>query len=270
MPKVSIIIPVYNARDSIVRCLDSVLAQTLDDIETILVDDHGPDDSIAVAKSHLADYSGPKAFRFTQTSHNSGPGAARNVGMEEATGEFLAFLDSDDTLEPDYCEKLYDAAKAVNADLACCQAIMHKGESITLLKNPVFPAGILSRHQRITILDHVVTYLWTYIVRREFIFENCITFPPYRSAEDSCFVISCWLTAANAVSIEDPLYNYYVQDSSVSRRRDHERWRQRMGSFNALKVFAKKAGLWHPYRATLLFVIFKKGWLLAAKDLITG
>ena len=106
MCKVSLIIPVYAARETIEACLASVLAQTLDDIETILVDDHGPDGSIAVARAFLKDYEGPKQFRFTETPANTGPGAARNRGVEAAVGEYIAFLDSDDWLAPSFCEKM--------------------------------------------------------------------------------------------------------------------------------------------------------------------
>ena len=118
MTKVSVIIPVYGARDTIAACLDTVLEQTLDEIEAILVDDHGPDDSIAAARAHLQDYSGPKRFRFIETPANAGPGAARNLGIEAASGEFVAFLDSDDTLEPDFCQALYEAARQADADPA--------------------------------------------------------------------------------------------------------------------------------------------------------
>ena len=270
MPKVSLIIPVYNAQATIVRCLDSVLAQTLEDIEVVLVDDHGADGSITIAKKHLADYKGVKHFCFTQTPVNSGPGAARNIGLTQATGDYVAFVDSDDTLEPTYCAAMYEAAVNADADLVCCQATMHSGDSRTLLTNPVFPAGTLDSKQRSRILRSMVTYLWTYLFRRELISTCKIAFPPMRSAEDSCFVLSCWLSARSAASLEIPLYNYYVMEGSVSRLRDPGRAKQRLGSFRALKAFAKASGLWRPHRWTLRWVIFKKGWLLAAKDYIIG
>ena len=107
MPKLSIIIPVYAASQTLESCLESVLAQTLDEIEVVLVDDHGPDDSIALAREYLKDYAGPKRFLFTETLVNAGPGPARNKGLETASGEYVAFLDSDDRLDPAFCEKLY-------------------------------------------------------------------------------------------------------------------------------------------------------------------
>lgn len=271
MPKVSIIIPVYNARDSIARCLDSVLAQTLDDIEAVLVDDHGPDDSIEVAKAFLADYDGPKAFCFTRTPVNSGPGAARNVGMEQATGEFLAFLDSDDTLEPDFCEALYSAASAAGADMAFGHISFDMPDGSSVVKhNPLVPDGLFEGRVKKRYLSTFTSYFTTYLYRRTMLLENGITFPCTRSAEDSCFLICSLLCARRIACVDKVLYHYDIQPSSVSKRRDRGRARQRFDSFLALKAFAKAHGLWRPYGTTLRFIIFKKGWLLAVKDLITG
>ena len=100
MLKVSVIIPVYKAKETITACLDSVLAQTLDGMEVVLVDDHGGDGTIEAARGYAAAHSGPVRFRFTETEANSGPGIARNVGVAAATGDFVAFLDADDTLRP--------------------------------------------------------------------------------------------------------------------------------------------------------------------------
>ena len=79
MVKVSLVIPVYNARAHLAECLDSVLAQTLDELEVVLVDDHGSDDSIDFAHTRLDTYEGPKRFVFCETAVNAGPGAARNL-----------------------------------------------------------------------------------------------------------------------------------------------------------------------------------------------
>jgi glycosyltransferase EpsH len=270
MPKVSIIIPVYGARDHIVACLDSVLAQTLDDVEAILVDDHGPDDSIAIARQHLESYTGNKHFRFTQTPSNGGPGAARNIGIEAATGDYVAFLDADDTLDPAFCEKLWQTAVAVNADLACCHALQHEGDATRRLTNPSFPAGPIDIATRKRILRTLVTYLWTYLFRRDFLLEQGIRFPASHSAEDSCLVCCCWLSARSAALVDKPLYHYMVAPASVSRKRDPARWKNRLASFRALVAYARGKGLYRPYRGTLRLVVFKKGWLLAARDFLTN
>ena len=266
MTKISLVIPVYAARDTIVPCLASVLSQTMDDVETILVDDHGPDDSIATARDFLKEYDGPKQFRFIETMTNSGPGAARNKGIEAAAGEYIAFLDSDDRIEPSFCEKMYRAASAVRADLACCDALMHEGTDTRELHNPYFTDGPLDEKTRSRIMRSFVTYLWTYLFRREFLTENHIRFPAFRSAEDTCLVCCCWLSASRAARIQEALYNYTATPQSLSRRPDPTRWRQRLSSLRSFERYARDSGLYRGHRCLIRRLVFKKGWLLAARD----
>lgn len=266
MPKISIIIPVYKSKETIAACLDSVTAQTFRDLEVLLVDDHGRDDTVEAARRHLANYSGPVRFRFLATPANGGPGVARNTGLAEATGEYVAFLDSDDTLEPAFCEKLYTAAVAVGADLACCDATQYSLAGSSLLRNPDFPSGPVDEATRRRILRRMVTYLWTYLFRREFLLENGIVFPPYRSAEDTCLVCCSWLSARSAARAAGPLYNYYAAPASLSSRPDPGRWRQRLGSLRAFVQYARDKGLYARYRGTIQWLAFKKGRLLALRD----
>ena len=268
MPKVSIIIPVYQAKETIAACLDSVIAQTMDDLEVLLVDDHGGDGSIDAAQQQIDDYAGPIRFRVLSTDVNSGPGVARNLGIRHATGEYVSFLDSDDTLDPAFCEKLYAVAHPIHADLVCCDALKHQAGKTDVLRNPAFPAGPISDHSRRHILRHVVTYLWTYLFRREFLLENGISFPPSRSAEDSCLVCCCWLSAHSAAHVDETLYHYTVAPASLSFRRDPLRWRQRLSSFSAFSDYARDKGLLGRYRCTIRWISFKKGHLMAVKDYI--
>jgi cellulose synthase/poly-beta-1,6-N-acetylglucosamine synthase-like glycosyltransferase len=90
MPHISLIIPIYNAGSYIDACMASLVAQTLDDIEVLLVDDHGRDDSMERARRFVEAHPSGKTFRFLATPHNMGPGPARNVGIEAAQGEYVA------------------------------------------------------------------------------------------------------------------------------------------------------------------------------------
>lgn len=106
--KISIIIPVYNVAQYIERCLTSVAEQTATDgIECILVDDHGTDNSIEIAKQYIQHYNGNIDFKITSHEKNMGLSRARNTGIEQASGEYIYFLDSDDEITPDCMAQLY-------------------------------------------------------------------------------------------------------------------------------------------------------------------
>ena len=116
-PKVSVIIPVYNTEKYLRECLDSVVNQTLRDIEIICVDDGSTDNSLAILREYETKDSRIKVL----TQENINAGAARNKGLSEATGEFLSFLDSDDFFEPDAIERMYECAKSRNAEIVVYQ-----------------------------------------------------------------------------------------------------------------------------------------------------
>lgn len=110
--KVSIIIPVYNVAPYIEMCLDSVISQTYKgEIECILVDDCGTDDSVAICEKVISKYNGPISFRIIHHEHNRGLSAARNTGIEASSGDWLYFLDSDDWIIPECIELMVDCLK---------------------------------------------------------------------------------------------------------------------------------------------------------------
>lgn len=122
-PKVSVIIPVYNVEAFLPRCLDSIVGQSLRQIEIICVDDESPDNSIAI----LRDYAARDSRIRIISQQNKRQGGARNTGFDAATGEFVAFIDSDDWLDVDYFECLYEAAVRYGADIACARVRKVRG-----------------------------------------------------------------------------------------------------------------------------------------------
>ena len=117
MPKVSVIVPFYNVGPYIEKCLDSLVNQTLEDIEIILVNDGSQDNSDQKVKQYQIKY--PYKIKCYEKP-NGGLGDARNYGINYATGEYIAFLDSDDYIEPTMYEEMYQMAKQENADMVEC------------------------------------------------------------------------------------------------------------------------------------------------------
>ena len=113
MIKISIIVPVYNTEKYLGVCLDSLISQTYKDIEIICVDDGSTDNSLQI----LNDYAAKDSRIKILTQKNQGPSVARNLGLEKAKGEYITFVDSDDWVSIDMCEKIYSKAIDTNADL---------------------------------------------------------------------------------------------------------------------------------------------------------
>ena len=114
--KVSIIVPVYNVEKYIKKCLDSLVHQTLSDIEIIVVNDGSPDNSELIINQYLKKYSNIKYFK----KENGGQGSARNFGLSKAIGKYIMFVDSDDYVDITMAEKMYNSAIANNSDMVIC------------------------------------------------------------------------------------------------------------------------------------------------------
>ena len=262
MPYVSIIIPVYNAGPYIEACMASLVAQTLDNIEVLLVDDHGRDDSMERARGFVEAHPSGKTFRFLTTPHNMGPGPARNVGIEAAQGEYVAFVDSDDVVEPGFCELLYREAKQYDADLTYCQAQLVKEDEILPMSNPLVKNGPFDGEQRRFFLTHYTTLFVSFLYRRSLLNEYGIRFPSTRSAEDSYFLTCSLLAATRIACVDKSLYHYLVHDESLSEVRNPKRYQDKIQSFDLLMQFAREKGLYEPDKAVLDYIYLKKAYLL--------
>ena len=260
MTSISIIIPIYNASLYLDRCLQSVEAQTLQDIEVILVDDHGQDDSMDKAKAFVAKSKRKDIYYvFLQTLKNSGPAVARNLGLKKAKGEYVAFLDADDWIEPEMYETLYANAKAEDADLSCSNAMQdfEDGQKSRVLTNPIITSNSISVGDRKRFLKTYVAYFWSYIYRREWLVQNEIEFANSKSAEDSAFIGCCMLAAKRFAQTEKALYHYVIHTGSLTQRKI---WKgsEKRKSFCAMMDFARTKGLLSQYRCELYWIYFKK------------
>lgn len=108
MTKLSIIVPVYNSSKYLYKCINSLLSQTLNEVEIILIDDHSVDNSFNIICDYQKLY--PEKIKVLRNSENRGPGYTRNLGLAIATGEYIGFIDSDDYIEPDMFKKMYETA----------------------------------------------------------------------------------------------------------------------------------------------------------------
>jgi len=271
MPKISVIIPVYNAEKTIVRCVDSLLKQTLQDMEVIIVDDHGQDESIKTIQKHIAEHPRKNMFHFVETAVNSGPCEARNIGLQLAKGEYVAFLDSDDWVENEMYATLYETAIQYSADLCCCSIFQ---ENVGRLKTKVsVKQGVFSDQDKRYFLRNFRSFFTPYIYRREMLNTYNISFSSEKSAEDVCFLTSAILCAMSVAQVDKALYHYTHNEKSLSRFQNDQRYLDKLSAFRKLFNYAKKhyakmhnevgRSFYEEYQHELQFVYFKKAYLAA-------
>lgn len=223
MPKISIICPVYNAVCYLARGLASIEAQTLLDWELIAVDDGSTDASLDFLKKFAA--SEPRMRVVTQP--NSGPGAARNKGLEMAQGEFVWFFDVDDEAEPDLLEKAYDAILNANADLCVWGLRIRSGASEEELP---FPGRIYDCSSDVEMTSYLTEqvvgkrhgngFVHNKLFRRSLIADNHIKIPEdMRVMEDEVFNQLYLRHCGRIVCLEQALYIYYLSHPGNSRQR---------------------------------------------------
>ncbi len=219
---VSILLPVYNVEKYLVKCLDSVLNQTLTNIEVIAVNDGSTDNS----ESILAEYAA-KDSRFTYiTKENGGLPSARNAGIKIAKGKYVAFVDSDDYIEPDMMEKMYKAAERDNSEIVICGANIFPEEprANQWLYDCLSPkGGFYPQYDPSLLFDRVDTspFLWRCMVKRSLIIENELSLDEdIILGEDKAFQCKLYPRANGITVIEDKLYNYYWcrSDSLMSQQ----------------------------------------------------
>lgn len=272
MPKVSIILPVYGVAQYIAKCTDSLLNQTLDDLEIFFVDDHGPDNSMEIAKQRVEGHPRAAEFHFIETPQNMGAGMARNFAIEQCTGEYIAFVDSDDWIEPTMFEDLYNRAKQFDADICYGQGIQDfsDGRPSNLLKNPDIAEGVISHEDRAYFLSNYVSYFWTFIYKRSLILDKNIRYPEERCADDSFFVACALFTAKTAAHVDKQYYHYLIRENSVVTTKNPTKYLKRLTVFKKLLAYAKEQGVYDEFKQEIDFLYVKKGYLVSSFNYIVN
>ena len=261
--KVSIIVPVYKVEKYIGKCIDSLLAQTLPEIEIIVVDDKGGDGSVGIIQQIQQQHQRGDIIQIVEMPHNSGVAAARNVGIKLAKGEYIAFVDSDDWCEASMYEELYHKASKNNSDWCYCEAQKDFAtrDSI-LLRQPYLEVGELTKEKRSFMLTQFVAYFWTGLYKREFLVNKNIFFPEEKFSEDSFFLWMVILQISSFSSVEKPFYHYVVHETSVSNTKDKDKYKTKIKLYNSLLSELKNRKIFEVYQSEIEFLYIKKGFLL--------
>ena len=251
----SVIIPVYNAEKYLRGCMDSVLGQTLRELEVICVDDGSTDGSAAILEEYAEKDSRVRVLR----QENKGAGVARNLGIGAARGEYVAFIDSDDWAEKSYCSELVQCADEHSADIVVCRAQRFDDATGELLPSgwmlkEQYPPGKAFTPEDIKKYIFQFTYgqVWDKLFRRDFINTNGIRFPEIRAAEDTSFAYIS-LLSAKLISIQPSVLIHYRVNREGTTSGSFVKYPDApFAAFNLVYEFLKSSGKYEEYEQSFL------------------
>lgn len=212
---IDVIIPIYNVEIYLKKCLESVKNQTFTSFRVIMINDGSSDKSGDIAKEYADTCHN---FEY-HTIPNGGPANARNYGITFSSSKYIAFVDSDDTVAPDYLEKLFYAAEDSQADVVFCNHNLYYENANMLLKVKIrkLKKGVYAPDQIVKMLIHdfyARSYPWNKLWKRSLFTDNNVTFPKM-FFEDIPTVLTLCNQANKIVSIDDALYNYTKRSNSI-------------------------------------------------------
>ena len=218
-PIISIILPIYKSEKFIEKCSRSLFEQTLNNIEFIFINDSTPDISISLLYNIIDHYPNrEEKFKIINLEKNQGVANARNVGIENATGEYVIHCDSDDWVDKDMYERLYRKAKETDADIVGCN-FRHEFSNIQYVFHQQYSNSMEENIRRL-INGKIFPSLCTSLTRRSLITENNLSFPVgLNMGEDLYFNLQLYLYANKVVSMDWAPYHYrHTENSSCVQR----------------------------------------------------
>lgn len=248
--KVSVIVPVYNALNYLEDSINSILSQTLKEVEIIFVDDGSSDGSYEMLENYAKKDSRIRVIR----QKNAGAGAARNNGLKYAKGEYLSILDADDFYEPDMLEKSYNAALKYNADIVVFDCdyyddISKQYRSTHSIRKKLLPDNnpFSASEIRKDIFKVFVGWSWDKLFKRSFVEENKLFFQEQRTTNDMLFVFTGVVHAKSIYVMEEILAHHRrgVESLSVTREKS---WHCFYDALTALKQELCSTGLYERYK----------------------
>lgn len=217
--KVSVIIPMYNVASLIHRCIHSLCSQTYRHLELIFVNDCSKDDTLSVVESLLASEN-LDGIEYKLISHeeNKGVAAARNTGLDVATGKYVYYVDADDYVESDAIERLVKEAETKDRDIVSCEWLLEFGKNARHMVQPEFSTG--EELFRQMCYGKARWNLWLFLVKRSLYEDNHLRFVPgVNMGEDMMIMLKMSLLAGKAAVIHRPLY-HYIQTNAAAISKD--------------------------------------------------
>ena len=215
MYKVSVIIPIYNVEEYLPKCLDSVVNQTYKNLEIICVNDCSPDNCDRILQEYAAK---DERIKIINREKNGGLSAARNTGMDAATGEYIYFIDSDDWIDDDYIEKMVEAAVNNNAEVVLnTNILLHKADKTPCQHMPQYTMNFAEDQflDAQSCILNIIWNTWAYLWKKSFLDRINARFPEGYVIEDIYFQATTLVYLDNVYVIRESAYHYIKRDDSI-------------------------------------------------------
>ena len=246
MPKVSVIVPVYNVEKYVEKCLKSLIDQTIQEIEIIVVDDGSQDDSKNIIDKYIKKYPAKVKYLYKE---NGGLSSARNFGITYANGEYIAFLDSDDYVEPTMYEEMYNLAKKENADMVECDFIWEYPNK------QKYDYGVAYNGKKEAI-EKARVVAWNKLIKREIIENEKIEFPFGLRYEDVEFFYKL-VPSLNKISFMKKYFIHYVQRDNSIVNTQNIKTKDIFKVLNNVIEFYKNKGYYEEYKEQLEYTYLR-------------
>ena len=243
--KVSIIVPVYNIENYIRVCVESILAQTYESFELILVDDGSKDNSGILCDEYAAIDSRVKVIH----KENGGVSSARNAGLRQAKGDWIMHVDGDDWIEPDMIESLIEAAKATEADLVFSDFIKY-GPNAGNNQLPSWNSDKIDSMSRY--IAYVMTTIWGSIAKRSLYIDHSLKSPEGISyCEDFHLIVRLCHYAKKIANVHRPFYHYRYRPTSIMSNMSRKTESDEQWVYQDIIRFFKEQGVYEDYRKVM-------------------
>ena len=256
--RISIIVPVYNmAGDNKLRfCMDSLTSQHLEDYEIIAVDDCSTDNSLEILREYEDKY--PGLVKVIHSEVNKHQGGAKNLGIREASGDWIGFIDADDWIDPDMYRLMLEKADATGADMVGCDLTLvsehtyEVSDNVEKNGNPSMSGVLDHDKKKQLILDG--GRLVVKIYKRANVIDNKLFFPENIFYEDNAMSNSFLLTASHYEYIEKPWYYYYQHHGSTVHSFSEKMCQDRMEAGRIMLGEARRLGFFNEFRQEIEFI----------------
>ena len=254
MIKISVIVPIYNVQDYLEECLDSILRQDFSDYEVILVDDGSTDRSGTIAEEY-AERGGERVRVVHQA--NGGLGAARNTGIELAQGDYLTFVDSDDTIEPNMLSRLYEKAMEIPTGADIVIGGFYTVTEANQVVEPILESLPCDRDMTLETNPELLMIhpsACGKIYRRILFTETGIRYPSRVWYEDIRTTPKVFTRASSFLYVDEPLYRYRLREGSITKNKNTKRNEEILWAFEDLLGYFRDHNLWERYHLELEYL----------------